>query len=149
MLSSPVDSPEFAQYVGIFYPVMIPVDLNTGSVPEDYGYDKTHLNSLPVGWVKAFGLDLAEELQMQREKLPIEKQENVFVMKMGLNRGKLDIKMSYTDDNINEIIDRYTKRAAETCGYCGAQVKKSRTGKNFPVCEACEVELNNEKEKEN
>ena len=122
------------------YPFLIIRDWRTD---KPIGYDFTYLDDMPMGWRKAFGEQMCEEI---REEL--------------INYNYLDkyriaqIKEKYgelrwydfgapADSKVYDIIDKYSELSKNTCIHCGRPATKISPGWISPYCDRCADRLSN------
>ena len=121
------------------YPFLLPRYEWTQEPIEDYDYEFTNLDELPMGWRKKFGLDMCEELKQ------------ILVDGNCLNDYRvLQIKEKYgilrwydngIPTSISERYDKWLKKyedlSEETCIVCGNPGKMVTRGWISPYCKKC------------
>lgn len=117
------------------YPFLIPRNVWTGEVVEDYDYSWTLLDTFEPGWKIAFGKQLCEELKEALEKANYvdkfmfsqikEKYGHLCLYNFGCNQEAWDV------------IHKYEELSKYTCGRCGKPATKVTTGWIYPYCESC------------
>lgn len=154
------------------YPFLIPRDVFTGLVSEDFDYSFSLLDLLPEGWRLAFGVQMVEEI---REALLAAQKRNP---SGGYPESEYTIKYDSTEvlpylqgyqptqikskygslcwyDNgapaeVYEIIDKYETLSSMTCEFCGAPAEYLSKGWIDPYCKSCALKnINNPREFEN
>ena len=123
------------------YPWLVPNRIwkadDTYEIPEDYEYDYTLLDDFPVGWFRAFGMELVEEIDEELKRQG-EKVRNSYCV--------YEIKEKYAElrwyDNGNEtirrIVNKYAIISHHTCMVCGKPDTPVRVdGWIWPECKEC------------
>ena len=119
------------------YPILIPTSRWTGETWDDYMYEFTELDNMPPGWRTAFGEQWASEVQEAINKLPKNEQDKVRIMDLKEKYGVLCQYFSHYTDELNEVINKYTRLSQYTCIHCGAPATKISTGWISPWCDTC------------
>lgn len=143
------------------YPFLLPRNVWTNEIENDYDYSYTFLDELPEGWVKAFGIQLCEEIKnelIEAEKNRIEtlEERKEFAEWYGFKEnepddylhiwqiiqwkekfGELRLYPNFTTDNLDDIIDKYTELSKITCGICGKTATRIGISWIFPYCDEC------------
>ena len=121
------------------YPFLLPRYDWSQELLEDYDYGFTNLDDLPKGWVKAFGLQMCEDLR----KILVEANylEEYRILQWKEKWGRLTI---YSGGYPNEIADQYNawedkyeKLSTQTCIGCGKPGKMVYSGWISPWCKDC------------
>ena len=127
------------------FPFLIPRNIWTDELIDDYDYTYTLLDEMPIGWYKAFGVTMCEELA---EKL--KKADFLYDYRV------VEIKEKYGElrwyDNgvpkkiygeVSKIIDKYTELSRRTCVKCGNPATKISKGWISPWCDRCASHIKN------
>lgn len=96
------------------YPWLVPKD-----VPE-YDYTWSMLDGMPIGWRKAFGMEMCEEIQQVYETLPPEVKKEFCILDLKEKFGELVIYFYPVVDEIEKISRKYEKLSTTVCQFCGA-----------------------------
>lgn len=123
------------------YPILIPTSRWTSEIWDDYMYEFTELDSMPTGWRIAFGEQWATEVQAVIDKMPEEEQDKVRIMDLKEKYGMLCQYFSHYTDELDEVINKYTRLSKHTCIHCGAPATKISTGWISPWCDACAEQI--------
>ncbi len=117
------------------YPFLKPRNEWTGKDLEDYDYSFTELDSLPRGWVKAFGEQMCEELRevLIREDCLDEWRIDQLKEKF----GEMRLYPNFYSKDIDAVINKYTDISATTCVGCGKPATHYTTGWILPFCWDC------------
>ena len=121
------------------YPFLIPRDGWTGKPLEDYGYEYTYLDDIPIGWKKAFGVQLCEEIRdLLIEANYLDKYQVVQVKeKYGTLRWYDNGAPESIYDRLQDIIGKYEDISARTCIRCGKPGTMRTIGWVSPWCDDC------------
>lgn len=99
------------------------------------GYDHTALDEMPVGWRKAFGEEMQEELLEA-----LEKTGNINTYYVGQIKEKFG-ELRWYDCGGNEetdfIVEKYSRLSANICIQCGRPDVPYTNGWIIPICEDC------------
>lgn len=123
------------------YPILIPKIGFDGEVADNYEYDYTELNNIPVGWANAFGEQWAAEVQDAINKLPENDREKVYILQLKEKFGVFSQYFNYTTDDIDAIIRKYEIISKRTCIRCGAKATKILTSWISPYCYGCSEKM--------
>lgn len=121
------------------YPWVIPRNRNSDKVVSNYDYSYTELDQLPIGWNRAFGIAMCEDIQKVLNKHRCT--ESFRILKIKEKYGSLrlyftvDSKEAYKE--INEIIEKYTDISIKTCIICGDEAQWVSQDWISPYCEKC------------
>ena len=121
------------------YPFLIPRNVWTDKIPEDYDYSYTRLDDLEPGWRIAFGEQLCEEL-----KSALEKADWVDAFRFTQIKekwGKLCLYHFACNPSAIDVIRKYEKLSQYICGHCGKPATKVSTGWIYPYCDSCSDKL--------
>jgi hypothetical protein len=124
------------------YPFLLPKNRwdRSLSIDSEYGFDFTwtEIDTMPYGWLKAFGMQMVEEL-----KEVIISYKPGFLYKYTI----IDIKEKYGGlrwyDNgatreMYDIIEKYENLSYETCIKCGKPATHMTEGWIAPLCDECD-----------
>lgn len=103
-------------------------------------YEFTWLDDLPVGWRKAFGDQLIEELDQILRK--VNYQDKYEIVQIKEKWGFLHWYDNGVPENIyneyNEWLSKYEELSKHTCIVCGKPGKLINSGWIIPLCKDCE-----------
>jgi len=124
------------------YPFLLPRNRFTDKVDTKYDYSFTELDAMPVGWRKAFGITMCEEL------LEILKESNyVYDYRIVQIKEKYGQLRWYSNgvprsisEKYNTLINKYEKLSMETCIKCGKAATRISLGWISPWCDECKVD---------
>ena len=121
------------------YPFLIPLNGWTGKPVEDYDYEWTYLDDIPVGWKKAFGVQMCEELRdILIEADCLDKYRVVQAKeKFGRLRWYDNGASERIYDRIQGVISKYEDISGKTCIKCGRPGKMVNDGWISPWCDDC------------
>lgn len=117
------------------YPFLIPRNVWTDKISEDYNYSWTRLDDLEPGWRIAFGEQLCEEL-----KDALAKADYVDKFRFSQIKEKWGALCLYNfgcNQEAWDVIHKYEKLSKYICGHCGKPATKVSTGWIYPYCESC------------
>ena len=121
------------------YPFLIPRNVWTDKVPEDYDYSWTRLDDFEDGWRIAFGEQLCEELKEALEKANYVEQFRFSQIKE--KYGKLCLYNFGCNAEAWDVIHKYEKMSKYICKHCGKPATKVSTGWISPYCDDCAEKL--------
>ena len=154
------------------YPFLIPRNVWTDSIVEDYNYEFTELDSLieitdyynlsifmttrgeifteldgmPDGWRKAFGIQFMEELREELIKVNNLNTFRIIQIKEKFGGLRFYINGAPPNSKIYDIIDKYEDLSFEICEFCGAPGKtEDYQGWLFTWCKNCKNKIKNRK----
>ena len=122
------------------YPFLLPRNIWTDEISKDFDYSYTELDAMPDGWRKAFGLQMCEELK--QELIRINKIDEFRIVQIKEKFGELRFYTNWTTDEIEAIINKYTKLSRKTCINCGKPATVITTGWISPFCNDCVKDIN-------
>ena len=117
------------------YPFLIPRNVWTDKISEDYNYSWTRLDDLEPGWRIAFGEQLCEEL-----KDALAKADYVDKFRFSQIKEKWGALCLYNfgcNQEAWDVIHKYEKLSRYICGHCGKPATKVSTGWIYPYCDEC------------
>lgn len=130
------------------YPFLLPKDDWTGENIEGYDYDWTYLDDMPVGWKKAFGLQMCEELkEILIEGDCLDKYRVLQVKEKIAQLRWYDngVPQKVYDKYINWL-NKYEELSEKTCCKCGEPATQMSKGWICPYCDNCYDKLNKKEE---
>lgn len=109
---------------------------DTESIPE-YDYEYTELDEMPVGWRKAFGEKMCEEIRqvliedddLERWRI-VQLKEKYGALRLYDNGHKIG-------SRIDDVIGKYENISMRTCIRCGKPATKVTKGWVAPYCDNC------------
>ncbi len=116
------------------YPIIIPHD------NENFQYEYTMLDFIPMGWKIAFGEKFAADLQEIINKLPEEERDEIWITEVKEKFCMLRVYLSNYTDELNEVLTKYEKLSVRTCIRCGEPATKISQGYHLPWCDECAKE---------
>ena len=122
------------------YPFLVPRNWRTGEIVSDYDYSYTMLDDMPIGWRKAFGLLIVDDIAAVLKKADYLDKYRVIQIKekFGGLRWYDDGVPREICDEMDEIIDKYEHLSLWTCIDCGRfPAQFMSTGWISPYCEQC------------
>lgn len=124
------------------YPFLIPRNVWTDSIVEDYNYEFTELDGMPDGWRKAFGIQFMEELREELIKVNNLNTFRIIQIKEKFGGLRFYINGAPPNSKIYDIIDKYEELSYRTCINCGRPATKISLGWINPFCDKCADKLN-------
>lgn len=100
----------------------------------------TELNSMPLGWRKAFGIQMCKEIAKQ-----LRKEHRLYkyrILDIKEKFGELRWYDTASSNEIFDIINKYTKLSQQICIRCGKPAKWLSCGWISPYCDDCKIEGN-------
>lgn len=117
------------------YPFLIPRNVFTDKIHENYDYSWTRLEEIEKGWRIAFGEQLCEEL---KEALANADYVNKFRFSVIKEKwGSLRLDNFGCNQEAWDVIHKYERISKYTCGRCGKPATKVSTGWIYPYCDEC------------
>lgn len=119
------------------YPFLLPRNVFTDDVPDDYNYEYTRYEEIPEGWRKAFGKELLKEL---KESLVRHNCLNKFRFSQIKEKyGRLCLYNFGAPDETHRIIQKYEVISEYVCIRCGRPDVGviDNYGWYEPVCKKC------------
>lgn len=128
------------------YPFLIPRNVWTDSIVEDYNYEFTELDGMPDGWRKAFGTQFMEELREELIKVNNLNTFRIIQIKEKFGGLRFYINGAPPNSKIYDIINKYEDLSFEICEFCGAPGKtEDYQGWLFTWCKNCKNKIKNRK----
>ncbi len=120
------------------YPFLMPYNVWTGKMLEDYNYEYTWLDDMPDGWRNAFGLQMCEEIKQALLEDGGEQLLNEYKIDQIKEKfGYLRWYDNWTTKKVQDIIYKYEDISARTCISCGKPATKISRGWICPWCDDC------------
>ena len=127
------------------YPWLQPRDIygNLIKVQEmiDEGHVWTAWIDFPLGWRKAFGWDMLQELAAV---ITEDQLINFSILQIKEKFGGLRFYAAGSNDRTHDIIIKYMDKSERTCIDCGKPAKWRSTGWIMPFCDECKNKFENE-----
>ena len=110
---------------------------DTYEIEEDYDYEFTVLDMIPVGWRRAFGLEMVREIDEELKRQGEDARNSYNVLEIKEKYGSLRWYCN-GDQTIQDIIDKYAVISTHVCIFCGKPDVPIRIdGYLLPECEDC------------
>ena len=142
--NSPWDSEEHNTYLCMKYWFVMPDGYELKTVA-----DYTKMSDMPIGWRCAFGIEFLDELYNALSKLSPTDRFLFTITCIKEKFGELRVYVTHSNEEIRNIIDKYTKLSRTTCIQCGAPATKVTTDWISPYCDKCVPKRMNGKEWDN
>ena len=126
------------------YPILVPHNDWTGEVFDDYMYEYTELDAIPIGWKIAFGEQWAAEIQEAINHIPEEERGRIYILQLKEKFGRFMQYLSSYTDELDRVIVKYEKLSEHTCIQCGKPATKMSRGWVSPYCDECAAKLRHE-----
>ena len=117
------------------YPFLLPRNVFTDEVSDDYDYHYTLLDDMPKGWKKAFGEQLCRELKEALVKEGI--LEDYRIMQVKEKFGQLRWYDNCCSERVYKVIDKYESLSEHTCIECGGEGTMRNDSWISPYCDEC------------
>lgn len=117
------------------YPFLLPKNVFSGDVPEDYDYSYTLLDEIPQGWLNSFIPDFLKELKEALIKDNL--LDDYFILQIKEKWGYLHWYDNGRTESVDKIITKYEKISQDFCIRCGKKATKMTSGWITYVCDAC------------
>lgn len=112
------------------YPFLLPKNVWTGKVIDDYDYTFTEWDCIPDGWQKCFGDMLLEEIAEASNG-------DIFFEQIKEKYGELRIYCN-SNQETQDIISKYSVISRNVCYFCGKpDVGYTKHGWILPICKCC------------
>lgn len=117
------------------FPFLLPKNVWTGKISDEYDYSYTLLSDLLYGWAKAFGYEMLCEI---REAL-IEANylDQYFITQIKEKYGTLRWYDFGAPQKVHEIIDKYENKSSCVCSICGDIATHMTIGWITYLCSNC------------
>lgn len=119
------------------YPFLIIRDWKDNPIEEEY----TYLDDMPIGWRRAFGIQMCEEIRQA-----LVKKNRLYTYRIEQIKEKFGGLRWYAyggTPEIDRIIDKYEDISYRTCVCCGRPATKISLGWISPFCDKCAEKLSN------
>ena len=97
----------------------------------------TYLDDMPIGWKKAFGLQLCKELKEALLRVSKDYLRNYRVVQVKEKFGRLNWYDSGSNVETNKILHKYEEISWHTCCKCGRPATVISQGWICPYCDDC------------
>lgn len=95
----------------------------------------TELDAMPIGWRKAFGIQMCKDLKKQFKKDKCYKDFRITQLKE--KWGSLRLYSNFGTDEVFKIINKYEDLSYNTCINCGKPATVISSGWISPYCDSC------------
>lgn len=113
---------------------LIPRNVWSGKIPEDYDYYYTEYDCIPDGWQKAFGKIMLKEIDDELKKNNYVNQYRIYRIK-----EKYGLLRWYDNGGANYVVQKYEAISENVCYFCGRpDTHVIDRGWILPVCEKCD-----------
>ena len=120
------------------YPFLIPRYDWSGEIIEDYDYISTYLDDIPVGWKKAFGEMMCEEIKQELARCNYLDEFRIVQAKEKFGGLRIYTNGEPIDCKVQQIIDKYSTLSENICIICGKpDVPITNNGWISPYCKKC------------
>lgn len=124
------------------YPWLLPKNIWTDEIVENYDYSWTELDEVPDGWRIAFGDLLCEDIQAELEKYDFVNKYRIVQIKEKYGGLRWYDDGTPINSKIGSIINDYSHISEYICIYCGELDVPSTDGWITPVCKECIKKMN-------
>jgi len=115
------------------FPFLMPRDVWTSKIFEDYDYSYTKFDYIPEGWRKAFGIQFMKELKVALGDYIDEYR----VIQIKEKYGSLRWYDFGAPKEVYKVIEKYQNLSKVTCIVCGKPATKIAMGWISPYCDKC------------
>ena len=122
------------------FPFLLPHNRWTNEVSDDYDYSYTEIDAMPLGWKKAFGLQMCEDIKKVLQKGD-GLLESYRILQIKEKYGSLRWYDNFTTEELNKVINKYEELSMRTCIDCGEPATKISMGWISPYCDSCTKKL--------
>lgn len=122
------------------YPFLIPWNRWTGELltgDPEFNYEFTELDNMPMGWRKAFGKEMCEEIRAALIEDGDLERWRIVQMKEKYGSLRLYDNGYKQGSRIPDIISKYENMSMRTCINCGKPATKITRGWILPYCDDC------------
>ncbi len=120
------------------YPFLVPRYGWSGEIVKDYDYTSTYLDDIPVGWRKAFGEMMCEEIKQELVRCNYLDEFRIVQAKEKFGEARIYTNGTPVDCKVPEIIDNYSMLSRNICIICGKpDVPITNNGWISPYCKKC------------
>lgn len=106
--------------------------INSDEEPE-YDYEYTLLDNVPIGWRKAFGEQMCQEIM--DELVAHDAVDDCYPIQTKEKYGELRMYFNQYTENLYSIINKYTELSRIICIICGKPATKISKGWISPYCD--------------
>lgn len=103
--------------------------------------ERDYMYEMPVGWCKAFGSDLMDEI---KDVVNQENIEDFIIMQAKEKFGELRLYYYPPNKNIDDVVKKYVDISRKTCCNCGKPATKISTGWISPWCDDCASKIHDD-----
>jgi len=122
------------------YPWLLPRNVWTGKVLDNFDYSWHELDGLPDGWLKAFGKFLIKDMGELLKKAHFEREYRIVQTKEKFGRACIydnGVPKSIYED-FRHVIHTYETISENVCACCGrTDVFMTYSGWDYPLCKHC------------
>ena len=120
------------------YPFLLPRYDWSGEIIEDYDYISTYLDDIPIGWKKAFGEMMCEEIKQELARCNYLDEFRIVQAKEKFGGLRIYTNGEPIDCKVQQIIDKYSTLSENICIICGKpDVPITNNGWISPYCKKC------------
>ena len=120
------------------YPFLIPRYAWSGEILKDYDYTSTYLDDIPVGWKKAFGEMMCEEIRQELVRCNYLDEFRIVQAKEKYGQARIYTNGEPIGCKVQEIINKYSVLSQNICIICGKpDVPIIDSGWISPYCKEC------------
>lgn len=116
------------------YPYLLPYNVWTGKVPEEYDYSYTFPLEIPDGWMKLF-LQMCEDIR--QPLIDAGRIDDFRFLQVKEKYNHLTVYFNGAPDEVCEIIDKYSTMSRYVCTRCGKPAVYETLGYIASYCEDC------------
>lgn len=129
------------------YPFLLPRNVWTDKIPEDYDYSYTLFDEVPTMWRKKFGKQMLEELREILVEGNYLKKYRILQIKekfatLRIYSGAIPASIY---DKYYAWENKYSDLSESTCFFCGADSEDFTSGWILPACKECLAKPYNER----
>jgi len=120
------------------YPYLLPRNVWTDKVVEDYDYSWTHLDDFPTGWRIAFSEMFLDELNHVLDFYGPEKKYDLRIYQIKEKYGSFRFYTNWLNEWADNVVEKYSALSENICVICGKpDVPSIDDGWICPYCEPC------------
>lgn len=129
------------------YPWIMPRNRWSDKIPSNFDYTYTELDAIPTGWMKAFGMQMVEEIN--NELIKSGKMDSFRITQIKEKYGRFEFYTYGGSNEVSEIIEDYGNISEFICIRCGRLDVPiiSNNGWYEPICKYCFEEQEKRMEK--
>jgi len=117
------------------FPFLLPRNVWTDEIVEEYDYEYTLLDEMPNGWRLAFGEQMCQEIMEVLEQTPYK--DEYRIMQIKEKYGSLRWYSAPAPREVQEIVHKYEEISGLLCIRCGAPAEYITKGWINPLCGEC------------